>query len=217
MTVEAEPGPALRVVVADDEPFTVSLVAGGLEAQGFEVVTASTVAEAWHAVEREDPHALITDLDFGGGPSGATLLERVYQEHPWVGLVVLTSHRSPELAVANAGSIPEGCVYLVKSALRQVEELADAVHRSIAGQSVPALPVEPGDMVVVTQAQAEVLRMLAHGASTRAVAEHRGTTVRAAESMLARLFTALGIAADEQSNPRIEAVSLWQQGRITVR
>jgi DNA-binding NarL/FixJ family response regulator len=218
MTTETGSGGTLRVVVADDEPFTVSLVAGGLEAQGFDVVTASTVAEAWDAVEREHPHALITDLDFGGGPSGATLLERVNHDYPWVGLVVLTSHRSPELAVANSGSIPDGCVYLVKSALRQVEELADAVHRAIAGQPIAEDPAESADhMVVVTQAQAEVLRMLAHGASTRAVAEHRGTTVRAAESMLARLFTALGIAADDRSNPRIEAVSLWQQGRITVR
>lgn len=218
MTVAAGTGQTLRVVVADDEPFTVSLVAGGLEAQGFDVITASTVAEAWEAVERDDPHALITDLDFGGGPSGATLLDRVNREHPWVGLVVLTSHRSPELAVANSESIPDGCVYLVKSALRQVEELAQAVHRSIAGLALPDPPATPGDAtVIVTQAQAEVLRMLAHGASTRAVAEHRGTTVRAAESMLARLFAALGIAADEQSNPRIEAVSLWQQGRITVR
>lgn len=217
MTIEPSATPPLRVVVADDEPFTVSLVAGGLEAQGFDVVTASTIEEAWQAVEREDPHALITDLDFGNGQSGATLLERVHRDHPWVGLVVLTSHRSPTLAVDNPRLIPEGCVYLVKSALRQVEELADAVRRSIAGQSADGTQAEGGETIIVTQAQAEVLRMLAHGASTRALAEHRGTTVRAAESMLARLFSALGVADDERSNPRIEAVTLWQQGRITVR
>src|SRR5690606_28054448 len=105
----------------------------------------------------------------------------------------------------------------VKSALRRVEELADAVRRSIAGQSADAPNLEAGDSILVTRAQAEVLRMLAHGASTRALAEHRGTTVRAAESMLARLFSTLGVADDNRSNPRIEAVNLWQQGRITVR
>lgn len=218
MTIEPRTSQTLRVVVADDEPFTVSLVAGGLEAQGFEVITASTIEEAWLAVESTDPHALITDLDFGDGPSGATLLERVHVDHPWVGLVVLTSHRSPALAVENPGSIPDGCVYLVKSALRQVEELANAVHRAIAGQTAEADRQESAEAtIVVTRAQAEVLRMLAHGASTRALAEHRGTTVRAAESMLARLFGALGVADDDRSNPRIEAVGLWQQGRITVR
>ena len=216
--VVTEPTPALRVVVADDDPFTVSLVAGGLEAQGFEVTTASSIGEAWDAVEREDPHALITDLDFGDGLSGATLLGRVHHDYPWVGLVVLTSHRSPELAVANPLSIPETCVYLVKSSLSQVSELADAVHQSIAG--LPAEEAQPelgDDTVTVTQAQADVLRRLAHGASTRALAEHRGTTVRAVELMLARLFTALGVDGDEQTNPRVEAVSLWHQGRISVR
>lgn len=208
----------LRVVVADDDPFTVSLVAGGLEGQGFAVVTASSVDEAWDAVEREDPHALITDLDFGNGPSGATLLGRVHHDYPWVGLVVLTSHRSPELAVENPLSVPETCVYLVKSKLSQVSDLSDAVHRSIAGLTEEQGESKQGEgTVIVTRAQAEVLRMLAHGASTRALAERRGTTVRAAELMLARLFSVLEVDGDERSNPRIEAVSLWRQGRISVR
>ncbi|MEX1077656.1 MAG: response regulator [Homoserinimonas sp.] len=217
MSTESNAALALRVVVADDDQFTVSLVAGGLEAHNFEVVTASTVEDAWLAIEREDPHALITDLDFGDGPSGATLLERVHRDHPWVGLVVLTSHRSPALAVDNPRDIPDGCVYLVKSALRQVDELANAVRLSIAGLKGDGAHGETGDAIIVTRAQAEALRMLAHGASTRALAEYRGTTVRAAESMLARLFNTLGLGDDARSNPRIEAVSLWQQGRITVR
>ncbi|HPM53227.1 MAG TPA: DNA-binding response regulator, partial [Rhodoglobus sp.] len=76
---------------------------------------------------------------------------------------------------------------------------------------------DPPDALSLTSAQAEVLRLLATGASTRAVAEHRGTSVRAAETMLARLYSALGIDDDADSNPRVAAVQLWQQGRITVR
>ena len=37
---------ALRVVVADDDPFTLSLVTGGLEAQGFDVTSATSAEEA---------------------------------------------------------------------------------------------------------------------------------------------------------------------------
>lgn len=218
MTAEVSASRTLRVVVADNEPFTVSLVAGGLAAQGFEVTTAMTIDDAWALIESEDPHALISDLDFGNGESGATLLSRVHLEYPWVGLVVLTSHRSPQLAVKDPAGIPSNAVYLVKSALRQVEELADAVRRAISGQStiLPEEEREPA-AATLTPAQAEVLRMLASGASTRALAEHRGTTVRAAETMLARLYVALGLESDERSNPRVEAVTMWQQGRITVR
>ena len=43
MTTEPK---SMRVVVADDDAFTVSLVSGGLRARGFTVATAASVAEA---------------------------------------------------------------------------------------------------------------------------------------------------------------------------
>lgn len=206
----------LRVIVADDDPFTISLVADGLRLSGFEVSTATSVEEAWRLVRRSDPHALVSDLNFGPGHSGAALLGRVHREAPWVGLVVLTSHQSPELAVSDSAELPEGVVYLVKSQLREVNDLSAAVHRAIGGQIAEASGTAD-DTVSITSAQADVLRMLASGASTRAVAEQRGTTVRAAETMLARLYAALGIDDNADSNPRIAAVQLWQQGRVRVR
>ena len=107
-------------------------------------------------------------------------------------------------------------MYLVKSQLSGINGLADAVERSIAG--MPVRPAEaPGDTRVITPAQADVLRMLAAGASTKALADNRGTTVRAAETMLARLYTALGLADDEQSNPRVAAVKMWERGQVSVR
>jgi DNA-binding NarL/FixJ family response regulator len=208
--------PKLRVIVADDDAFTRSLVSDGLRSQGFEVSPAGTVAEAWSLVLETDPHALVSDLNFGQGASGASLLARVHEEAPWVGLVVLTSHQSPELAVPNAAEIPGDVVYLVKSQLKEVGALGDAVRLAIGGGQDDS-PRGPADTLALTTAQAEVLRLLAGGASTRAVAEHRGTSVRAAETMLARLYAALGIDDDADSNPRVAAVQLWQQGRITVR
>lgn len=207
---------ALRVVVADDDAFTVSLVAGGLEAHGFAVTTATSVDAALELVADTDPHALVTDLNFGTEASGADLLDRVTQDYPWIGLVVLTSHRSPELAVPNPQLIPSSVVYLVKSQLAGVEDLAAAVHRAISGQPDERLE-SADDVPTVTAAQAEVLRMLAAGASTRALAEHRGTTVRAVETMLTRLFTALGLDTGENANPRVAAVTMWQRGGIRVR
>jgi DNA-binding NarL/FixJ family response regulator len=211
-------GRALRVVVADDDPFTAFLVAGGLQARGMRVTTAATVEEAWRFIDTEDPHAIVTDLDFGHGESGVSLLNRVHRQCPWVGLVVLTSHRSPQVAVGEICGIPANAVYLVKSALRRVEELANAVHYSIAGEAPDRVSnTHDREGIPLTAAQAEVLRMLAGGLSTRALAEHRGTTVRAAETMLARLYAALGLESDDRSNQRVAAVKLWQQGHIVVR
>lgn len=209
---------SLRVVVADDDPFTLSLVSEGLRAQGFEVLAATSVDEAWTLVSENDPHAFVSDLNFEEGESGVPLLRRTHAELPWVGLVVLTSHRSPELAVSDAADLPAGIVYLVKSQLKRSEDLATAVHEAIAGPLPEASHASAdADTLWLTPAQADALRMLASGASTKALADARGTTVRAAETMLARLYTALGLAGDDQSNSRVAAVKLWQQGRISVR
>lgn len=211
----------LRVVIADDDAFTLSLVNSGLEAMGFAVTSATSVAQALEAVRTVDPHAVVSDLNFGTVETGSELLQRVAEEFPWVGLVVLTSHRSPELAVSNPERIPAGAVYLVKSQLGRIDDLADAVHRAIAGQTEKDDLVDderPDDGVpTVTAAQADVLRMLAEGASTRALAEARGTTIRAVETMLNRLFVALGLDTGENANPRVAAVTMWQRGGIRVR
>jgi DNA-binding NarL/FixJ family response regulator len=206
----------LRVVIADDDAFTVSLVGDGLRSLGFAVSSASSTDEAWQLIRDEDPHALVTDLDFGPGGSGAALLRKVHKKFPWIGLVILTSHRSPKLAVEDAAELPSTAVYLVKSQLRRVEDVSEAIATAIAGHEQEEAVIAP-DAIVVTSSQADVLRVIASGASTRALAEYRGTTVRAAETMLARVYHALGLTVDEQSNPRVEAVLLWQQGRITVR
>jgi len=215
----AKPIPRLRVVVADDDPFTASLVSGGLTAQGFDVIVATTPRDAWAAVESSDPHALVSDLNFGAGESGVAMIRRVAEDYPWVGIVVLTSHSSPSLAVDDADELPAGCIYIVKSRLGAIENLKRAVDDSIAGSAVvnPAPDTAELGIVVITAAQASVLRLLAEGASTSALAEHRGTTIRAAETMLARLYAALGVGGDDKSNPRVAAVRLWQQGRVTVR
>lgn len=218
MTTE-QPGAGLTVVVAEDDSFTRSLVGDGLRAEGFEVRTAAEPDAAWDLLAAADVHALISDLDFGDGVSGAPLLRRVAAEQPWIALVVLTSHISPELAVSDADALPDDLVYLVKSRLRHVGDITSAVHEALTGRRAGdegTSPTTGPDTVAITPAQAEMLRMLAGGMTTRAIAEHRGTSVRAAETMIARLYAALGLH-DDTSNPRVAALRLWQQGRVRVR
>ena len=217
----AEPsGVGLTVVVAEDDSFTRSLVADALRAEGFEVRTAADPEEAARLLDFDDVNALISDLDFGDGVSGAPLLRQVASAQPWVALVVLTSHVSPELAVADAEDLPRDLVYLVKSRLRQVGDITAAVHDALTGRRASSEDSK-GDhasteICAITAAQADALRMLASGMTTRAIAEERGTSVRAAETMIARLYTALGLQ-DDALNPRVTALRMWQQGRVRVR
>ena len=90
-----------RVLVAEDEEFTLNLLREVLEGADFQVKAVTSVAEAIALVGSFDHHVVITDLNFGAGPSGADLLQFVEKHHPWVGKVVLTSHASPALAIPN--------------------------------------------------------------------------------------------------------------------
>ena len=92
-----------RVLVAEDEEFTLNLLREVLEGANFQVEAVTSVAEAIALVASFDPHVVITDLNFGVGPSGADLLQFVEKDHPWVGKVVLTSHASPALAIPYGG------------------------------------------------------------------------------------------------------------------
>lgn len=213
-TPDSKPA-ALRVVIAEDDDFTRSLVADGLRAEGFQVTEARLPDEAWDLVG-DDTHVLVTDLDFGSGISAGPLLMRMAEERPWIPLVVLTSHLSPELAVSQASELPPDLVYVVKSRLRRMQDIADAVRDALAGRGTGRRDGSEAT-VAVTAAQADMLRMLASGLTTKAIAERRGTTTRAAEAMIGRLYAALGVDDDAETAPRIAAIRLWQQGRIRVR
>ena len=113
-----------RILVADDEEFTLNLLREVLTAANFQVEAVTNVADAIAKIGSFDPHAVITDLNFDiTGPSGADLLHYIEKEHPWVGKVVLSSHASPALAGPNGMALPAGVPYLVKSDLGSNSDL----------------------------------------------------------------------------------------------
>lgn len=208
----------MRVLVVEDEDFTRTMVGEMLTASGLDVRTVSSVSEAIRSMEEFDPHVVLTDLDLGHGPDGADLLTKISQERPWTGMVVMTAHASPELAIKDASRIPEQAGYIVKSEIHSIQNLISVLEDSI---------VMPGNFndtesgveqkITITATQAEILRMIADGLSNSAIAEARGITLRAAEALIQRTFTALGVTGDSTINPRVAAVRKWQQGKVVVR
>ncbi len=205
-----------RILVIDDDALIATLVGDGLRMHGHDVTVAASPAEAHATIDGIDPHLLICDLNFVDGQSGAEFIAEVRETRPWVACVVLSSHRSPELAVADAHLLPLDVVYLVKSTVRSVDHILSAVQAAMTGRALDGAD-DDAAAVVVNPVQAEVLRMLASGASTRALAEKRGTSVRAVESLLVRLYGTLGIDTSRDSNPRVDAIRMWQAGLVRVR
>lgn len=207
-----------RILLVEDEEFTRTMVSEALEANGLAVRSFSTVAGALAEIETFEPHAVISDLDLGSGPSGADLLNRIADETPWVGLVVLTSHASPELAVRPGTKLPPHVAYVMKAQVNSSVDLLHAVESAIAETAFTLNAGTHADgRPIISAVQGELLRLIAEGYSNQGIAEIRGTSLRSTESLVHRTFTALGIDNDKRMNARVLAVRMWQQGKVVVK
>ena len=207
-----------KVMLVEDEEFTRNMVAEMLTNSGVTVSSVDTVAKAIATIDSFDPHVVLTDLDLGHGPDGADLLLKVFKDRPWTGMVIMTAHASPELAISDASRIPDPTVYIVKSEIKSIANLLLAIEESIERtgkfqKSVAAV----SEKITITASQAEILRMIADGLSNASIAKERNITLRAAEALIQRTFQALGVNSDPTINPRVVAVRMWHQGKVAVK
>jgi DNA-binding NarL/FixJ family response regulator len=216
MTVDSKG--AIKVLLVEDEEFTRTLIRDSLEKIGMSVVDVGSVQAALAIMDDFDPHVVVSDLDLGPGPDGADLLFKVEQTRPWTGMVVLTAHASPELALHGATRIPANATYLVKSQISSTDYLRTAIEESIVHPgAINMIKRNSEDQYVVSASQGEILRMIADGLSNAAIARERDVTLRAAEALIQRTFAALGVKGDPDVNSRVIAVRLWQQGKVVVK
>jgi len=206
------------VLLVEDEDFTRNMVSEMLTSSGITVNPVKAVAQALSLIDEFDPHVVLTDLDLGHGPDGADLLTKVFKDRPWTGMVIMTAHASPELAINDASRIPDPTVYIVKSQLQSIQNLIAAIEDSISKTgSFQNTLFATEEKITITSSQAEILRMIADGLSNASIAEARGITLRAAEALIQRTFAALGVSGDPSVNPRVVAVRLWHQGKVAVK
>ena len=104
---------SLNILLVEDDGFTRALVGDALRGMNHEVVDVDSVSSAMYALAHTDFHVVVTDLNLGHGPSGADLLARISEDQPWMGMVALTSHSSPELAIGPHATLPPATVYKV--------------------------------------------------------------------------------------------------------
>lgn len=209
------------IVVVENESLLRDLVARSLETAGFHVSTAANAADAKRAVKAADPDVCVVDIELGPGPNGFDFAEYLSREAPDVGVVFLTNLPDPRFADLDSKSIGQNQAYLRKSQLVDSKELVEAIGAVLKEKNVDRFRHDQDlarPLAELSRRQISVLKLVAEGQSNNQIAEARGTTVRAVEGMVSRIFLALGIEAQGTGNARIEATRIYLSaaGAVTV-
>ena len=197
-----------HVVVVEDEALLRDLIAKSLESAGFHVATAANAADAKRACFATDPDVVVVDIELGAGPDGFEFAEALHKETPDVGIVFLTNLPDSRFAGRDVKNLPKNVAYLRKSQLTETRELVNALE-SVLSDSRDLIPRHDlqadRPMAELSKRQISVLQLLALGLSNSQIAEQRGTSVRAVEGIISRIFLALQINPAAEGNARVEA------------
>ncbi len=177
--------PPLRVVLADDHLLFVQMLQRLLErAAGCRVVGLATDGPAALAlVARHRPDLLLLDLELPGLP-GVEVAKRIGATFPDVAVLVLTGYPT----IYQPGPLLELGVrgYLPKTASRA--ELLAAIDAVVQGHTLVVSPTALGrPREAVTPREQEVLRLLAAGLRTQAIAARLSISPRTVERHLTAL------------------------------
>ena len=87
----------VRVLVVDDEPDYPQLLSIILGAEGFDVQTATTGAEAMRVVEHFSPDVLIVDWMLEASDDGLDVAKGIESRNPNLRTILITGYPSPSL------------------------------------------------------------------------------------------------------------------------
>jgi DNA-binding NarL/FixJ family response regulator len=214
----------IRVVVADDHALVRDGVVSLLgTAEDVEVVgTADDLPGLLRMVDELTPDVVITDIRMPPtfADEGVEAATSICRRHLGTGVVVLTMYAEPEYARALLGEGTAGRAYLLKSRVRDVDELLHAVRSVAAGESVvdprivdvllsPSGAAPVGRLAELSQREREVLAAMAAGCSNSAIAEQLYMSSKTVEKHVRAIFTKLDIPEEPTVNRRVAAVVRW--------
>ncbi|MGO9500396.1 MAG: response regulator transcription factor [Streptosporangiaceae bacterium] len=133
-----------RLLVVDDEPVILELLAGALRFAGFDVLTAATGAEALRAAAVGQPDLILLDVMMPGC-DGFEVIRRIHDSGPRIPVIFLTARDTPRDRVA--GLSLGGDDYITKPfSLDEVLARISAVLRRSTGEAEPASRLAIADL-----------------------------------------------------------------------
>ena len=208
---ETTRSPVRQALIVEDNASLRALISGAVASMGFEVEGVADAKAALRAFTKGDPDLLIADIDLGSRPNGVELAHILRAQAPYIGVVFLTHYPSPA-AAAHTMVLPERAAFLNKSILTDLSELAQCIESSLSDVGEPMQMIatqESNPLAILTPGQMATLADIAAGLTNAEIAARRGSSVRATERMVTRMFEALGLSDDPQHNPRVKAAMMY--------
>jgi DNA-binding NarL/FixJ family response regulator len=214
----------VAIALADDSLIVREGVAQILAAESEMQVVASCgdLPSLLEAVEAERPDVVVTDIRMPptSTDEGIRLATLLREEHPDIGVVVLSNYAEPAYALALLESGSEGRAYLLKERVHDRAQLVAAIESVAAGGSMldskiveplvaAKLRIERSPVAGLTGREREVLAEIAKGKSNAAIADSLVLTKRAVEKHINSIFLKLNLSYAEDVSKRVKATLLF--------
>jgi DNA-binding response OmpR family regulator len=116
----------LKILMADDEPDVLEIMAKKIFVQGYTVITAKDGEEAWEKIQQESPDIILLDLNMPK-MNGFEVLQRLRSTPPeekWQPVIIISARN--ELDDVKKGLSLEAEYYLVKPC--PIEDIIKAIR-----------------------------------------------------------------------------------------
>ena len=189
-----------RVLLVDDDDFTRMTLRAVLVSLGYDVIgDAANVIAAMDLARSGRPDLAVIDLDLGEGPTGIDLAHGLRTLLPGIGLVMLSSYADPRFIGRRTRPLPDGTQYLSKQSVGDTRVLDEALHKSLDRVDT-ACPAEGKSL---TDAQIEMMRLIAAGYSNAEIAKRMWITEDGVNRAVTRLVKQLGLQVSKEHNTRV--------------
>jgi DNA-binding NarL/FixJ family response regulator len=213
--VAARESTIVKVMIVEDEGLfrdMLKITLGGVP--NLAVVDAvSDGNSAIEAANRLHPDVILMDIDLGSDPNGIAAGRLIKQQHPEIGIVILSSHRERQYLSLISAEESSGWSYLLKQSVSDAGALARAIEGAASGLVVmdPAVvnsmkPRKGSVTAGLTPRQQEVLNMMAQGYNNSAIAEKLVLGTKSVENYINAIYQELNLSHNGPLHPRVQAV-----------
>jgi class 3 adenylate cyclase/DNA-binding NarL/FixJ family response regulator len=212
----------IRVVLGDDNVLVREGVRALLSAtDGVEVVGVAEDAPTLLAAADEHlPDVVVTDIKMPPNfqLEGIECAHEIRDRYPGTGVVVLSSHDDEAYALALLGSGDKGLAYLIKDRLGRGDDLPRAIREVAKGGSLidPTIAARLSGADARTEADREVLDLMARGLTYAEMAETLGSTPEAIDRMVTTLFQRLATEGNVDVFKRLHSAVVDSEASVRV-